>query len=104
MSKKALQIEVEYQLPLGEFKAAMKMAAEAVAVQPGLVWKAWVYDDHEKHASGWYVFDSLETAHAYLQSEVVSSFQAHPAMSNFSPKIFDIDEDASAITRAPLSL
>lgn len=102
MGKKALQVNVDYDIPIEEFKAAMLMAAEPVAQQPGLIWKVWTYDDANKHAGGWYLFESLEAAQAYLDSPVVAAQKSHPAMSNFSTKLFDIGEEASAITRAPI--
>lgn len=103
MGKKALQVNVDYNIPIEEFKAAMLMAAEPVAQQPGLIWKVWTYDEGGKHAGGWYLFESLEAAQAYLDSPVVAAQRSHPAMSNFSVKIFDIAEEASAITRAPIN-
>ena len=102
MAKKILQINVDYTIPTEEFKASWMKVAEQISKQPGLIWKVWIYDDANRHGGGIYLFDSMEHVEAYLESDLVKAFKASPVLSNLSVKIFDIGEEASAITRAPI--
>lgn len=102
MAKKLLQINVEYNVPLEDFKASWMHAAGPISKQPGLIWKIFTYADDRKEAGGWYLFESPHHLQAYLDSEIVAAFKSSPALSNLSIKVFDIGEEASAITRAPI--
>lgn len=102
MAKTILQINVDYSIPTEDFKASWMKAAEPIAQQPGLIWKVWIYDDANRHGGGIYLFESRQAVEAYLESDMVKAFKASPVISNLSAKIFDIGEEASAITRAPL--
>ena len=102
MAKKILQINVDYSVPTEEFKASWMKAAEPISQQPGLIWKVWIYDDATHHGGGIYLFESLEDVDAYLESDMVKAFKASPVISNLSVKVFDIGEEPSAVTRAPL--
>ena len=102
MSKKLLQINVDYSIPTEQFKAAWLHAAGPISRQPGLIWKIWCFAEDRKEGGGWYLFESMEHVQAYLDSDIVAAFKSNPALSNLSVKIFDIGEEASAITRAPI--
>lgn len=102
MSKKLLQINVNYSVPTEDFKAAWLHAAGPISQQPGLIWKIWLYAADRQEGGGWYLFDSMEHVQAYLDSDIVAAFKSNPALSNLSVKIFDIGEDASVITHAPI--
>ena len=102
MSKKLLQINVNYNIPTEEFKAAWLHAAGPISRQPGLIWKIWCFAEDRKEGGGWYLFESMEHVRAYLDSDIVAAFKSNTALSNLSVKIFDIGEEASVITRAPI--
>ena len=102
MAKKILQINVDYNVPTEDFKASWMKAAEPISQQKGLIWKVWIYDDANRHGGGIYLFESQEDVDAYLDGDMVQAFKASPVISNLSVKVFDIGEEASAVTRAPL--
>ena len=102
MSRKILQINVDYDIPTEDFKASWMKAAEPISQQPGLVWKVWVYDDEKRQGGGIYLFESREDVEVYLKSDLVRAFKASPVLRNISTKVFDIGEEASAVTRAPI--
>lgn len=103
MSKAILQINVDYSIPTEDFKAASLKAAEPISQMPGLIWKVWIYDEENRHGGGIYLFESREAVDAYLATPMVDAFRNNPVLSNLSIKVFDIGEEASAITRAPLA-
>lgn len=47
--------------------------ADLYRVVPGLVQKYYVHDDATGHFGGIHVFDSLETAEAFMESDLVKS-------------------------------
>jgi hypothetical protein len=85
-----------------EQAAAMRQAAEKIAHVPGLVWKLWGYDDDQRDATSIYLFDSESHARAWGDGPMVPALSALPGISNIEVDYFDVDEDLSTITRAPL--
>jgi actin-related protein len=104
MSQKLLQINVDYAVPTEAYLAASLHAAQPIADMPGLLWKVWIHDDKKRHGGGIYLFESREAVDAYLATPLVEAFRNNPVLSNLSIKVFDIGEEASAITRAPLGV
>src|SRR5947199_5429533 len=79
-------------------------AAPSIAGLPGLVWKIWTYNDAERAAGGVYLFDSEEHARAWGDGTVQAILNEEPGVSNVSVSFYDVDEQLSAITRAPLAV
>ena len=77
-------------------------AAEKIAGLPGLVWKLWSYDDSAHVAASIYLFDSEEHARAWGDGAMKPSLGSHPGISDIAVSYLDVDEQLSAITRAPL--
>jgi hypothetical protein len=82
--------------------AAMRQAAETIAKVPGLVWKLWGYDDVEHTATSIYLFDSESHARAWGDGPMVPALSAYPGIGNILVDYYDVDEELSAVTRAPL--
>jgi hypothetical protein len=70
---------------------------------PGLVWKLWSYDDDEQTAASVYLFDSEESARAWGDGPMKPALSSHEGIGDIEVSYFDVDEDLSAITRAPLT-
>lgn len=82
--------------------ASFKQAAEKIAGVPGLIWKLWSYDDQRQLATSVYLFDSESTARAWGDGPMVPALSAHHGVSDIEVTYFDVDEELSAVTRAPL--
>ena len=85
-----------------EQAAAFRQDAEKIAGVPGLVWKLWGYDDDERVATSVYLFDSESNARAFGDGAVVPALSAHPGITNIEIRYFDVDQELSAVTRAPM--
>jgi len=79
-------------------------AAEKIAGLPGLLWKLWGYDDSEHVAESVYLFDSDEHARAWGDGPLKPALGSHPGISDIEVRYYDVDEQLSLITRAPLTL
>jgi putative monooxygenase ydhR len=78
-------------------------AAEKIAGLPGLLWKLWGYDDREHVAESIYLFDSDEHARAWGDGPMKSALGSHPGISDIEVRYYDVDEQLSTATRAPLA-
>lgn len=77
----------------------------AVNVKPGiqgLIWKIFVKDSAKSESCGIYLFDSRESAEAYLQGERVASLKSAPGISNITTRISETMEVESILAGAPL--
>jgi hypothetical protein len=77
-------------------------AAEKIAGLPGLVWKLWSYDDSTHVAASIYLFESEEHARAWGEGAMVPALSSHAGISDIQVSYLDVDEQLSAVTRAPL--
>ena len=81
--------------------AALKMRARRIAHDvPGLLWKIWIARPTANIYGGTYLFESAQAAQAYLDSPIPDDIRHNP---DFTTQIFEIEEEFSTITRAPLS-
>jgi len=60
-------------------------------------------NEAESEAGGIYLFESKDTAQAYMSGPIVAALKASPVISDISAKLFDVMEEHSAVTRAPLN-
>ena len=51
-----------------------------------------------------YLFSDGDSLQNYLNGEIVAGIVSHPALSEFSVKSFDVLNDLSMITRAPITM
>ena len=80
----------------------MPVAAPGFSVIPGCCWKIWLLNEEQKEAGGVYLFESATELGQFLNSDLLASVTNNPALSNFEINTFNIEEEASVITRAPL--
>jgi putative monooxygenase ydhR len=77
-------------------------AAPHIAELLGLRWKIFIRDSRTQDGGGIYLFDTREQAEAWLAGPGVAAVRQAPTVHSFSAKIFDVQEEPSRITRAPL--
>ena len=66
--KTLLQVDFDYQGPFGDVMSnALKELAESINREPGMIWKIWTENERTQEAGGVYLFESEETAQAYLE-------------------------------------
>ncbi len=104
MSKTILQINFQFTAPHADYTALVTPLAEPIAATPGLGWKIWLMNETDREAGGIYLFESREAAQAYLGSQLIKDFAAHPMIAHVSVKMFEPDEVLSKITRGPLAV
>ena len=92
MSAKLLQLNFRFSTTADEYEEAVSALAEDFAAVPGLRWKVWLMNESESEAGGIYLF----------KSELAAMVLAHPALSEFSAKPFDVMDGLTAITRGPV--
>jgi hypothetical protein len=102
MAEKALQINFKYNVPAEALMEGTAKSAEEIAAKPGLRWKIWIYNDDTKEAGGLYLFEDDASADAYIEW-VTEALENNPAASDVTVKKFDINEDATALTRGPVA-
>ena len=73
-----------------------------IAAVDGLRWKVWLMNEDESEAGGIYLFEDSASLDAYLNGPIMAGVSAHPALSGFSVKRFDVMEALTAVTRGPV--
>ena len=99
--KKLIQVDFPYGGAFGEEMAKeLKQLAESIKEEPGFIWKIWTEDSNAGEAGGSYLFESEETAKAYLDMHTarLKSF----GIAHVNGKIFDINETLTEITQGPI--
>ena len=82
-------------------RAAVRLA-DAIMAVPGLRWKIWLIDRAAREAVGVYFFEDKASARAYLEGPIVTGLAANPALQNLTVRLYDIQDEATAITRGPV--
>ncbi len=99
-------VQVNYRrpdMPQAEWEARYtpERARQFLAVD-GLQWKAWLDGSDERRAGGIYLFADRKAAEAYVNGPIVARMKANPDVSELDIRIFDVRQNMSEITRAPL--
>ncbi len=102
MGKTVVQINYRFGMTLEECSATFKPLAEPIAAVEGLLWKVWLMDAEHREGGGIYLFDSPESAQAYLTGPIITGLGQNPQFSDLSVKVSGIDSDLSMITRGPI--
>ena len=99
--KKLLQLHFAFNGPFGqEMSDGLKDLAESINNEPGFIWKVWTENKDAKEAGGIYLFESEETALAYLEKHTarLKTFGVEQIFS----KVFDINEPLTKINKATI--
>lgn len=98
---KLLQVDFPFNGPFGkEMTTALNALAQSITEEPGFIWKIWTESESLKEAGGIYLFNSEETAAAYLEKH--SARLKELGVPAVRGRIYDINIDLSKITKAPL--
>lgn len=105
MKERILQLNFKVKATGSEYQAAVSPMADTFGAVPGLRWKLWYQkNDQTGEAGGIYLFEDQASLDTFLASGLTKQVMAHPALSDFSAKQFDILERESLITRAPIGV
>lgn len=102
MSEAILQVNFSLNVPVAEYRQICSSIAAAFAEVPGLRWKTWLLNEGANEAGGIYLFEDQNALQAFLRSPLAAQVQAHPALTHFTAKPFDVMAEVSAVTRAPI--
>ncbi len=104
MSKTILQVNYRFNSSRSQHVAMVTPLAEPISGVPGLIWKIWLMNEADSEAGGIYLFESRESANAFMNSQAIADFVAQPSISGVSAKLFEPNETLSRVTRGPLEL
>ena len=97
-----LQVDFDFGGPWGaDMTRALDGLARDIAGEPGLIWKIWTESQGTGQAGGIYLFDKPANATAYAAKH--SARLAEMGITGIRAISFAVNDDLSAITRAPLS-
>jgi hypothetical protein len=102
MSERILQINFKFSVPPDQFKKHALGAAEHISVVKGLRWKIWLNEEEKQEGGGLDLFEDEASLEAYVEGPV-AEFSKSPIVSDISIKRFNIHDEATAITRGPVS-
>jgi hypothetical protein len=102
MAGRILQINFKIGVERGQYEELASSLAQAFAEVPGLLWKIWIVNEGNHEAGGVYHFESETALGDFLSSQLASDVQAHPAVSEFSAKTFEVMDSVTVTTRGPV--
>ena len=100
-------VQINYRrpdMPKPEWDARYSAETAAPFVSlPGLHWKIWLDDPSDAQRSGGiYLFADRAAAEAYVRGPIVARMKANTALRDLDVRVFDVRQNMSEITRAPL--
>src|SRR5690606_7915751 len=96
-----LQVDFPCPGPWGDkLTASFRHMADSISAEPGLKWKIWTQAPEMGEAGGIYLFDTLDAAEMYLEKH--RERLAAEGFVKITPKLLEVNEALSALTRAPL--
>lgn len=102
MGKQLLQLNFKFSMHRSEYENLAKDLAGAFANVEGLEWKVWLMDEEHHGAGGIYMFDSKSSLDKFLAGDLAAQVASHPAFSEMSSRPFEVLDEPSRTTRAPL--
>lgn len=104
MAGRMLQINFKFGVARDDYEELADSLARSFSEVPGLEWKIWILNEAEKEAGGFYYFDGEESLQQFFASDLAANVQAHPAVSEFSAKAFEVMDSPTAVCRGPVTL
>ena len=102
MPAKILQINFRLKTSTPEYQSLCQSVAQAFAGVGGLRWKIWLLNERGKEAGGIYLFENDRALNDFLSGPLAAQVKSHPALADFSAKVFDVMEEVTAITHGPV--
>ena len=103
MAQQILQVNFRFNVARKEYENICSSLTDAFAAVPGCSWKIWLMNESAGEAGGIYLFKDETSVEKFKGSQLVSDVLNHPALSDIQIKQFDVLEDVSRTTRAPLA-
>lgn len=94
-----LQLNFQVTVPCHAYMKDGAPVAEAIAQVPGLIWKAWIFNESTNTAGGIYLFEDKAALEDYLESPIMEGLRNSPAFSDITVNRFDVLADLSKVTR-----
>ena len=97
-----LQVDFKMDGPFGdEMAEGFKRLAESINEEKGMLWKIWTEDAEAGEAGGIYLFETKETAAAYLKmhSKRLNGF----GITAINSKILAVNESLTKINKGPIN-
>ena len=98
-----LQVNFKFNVPREQYENTVSPMAQDFAEVPGCLWKVWLMNEKDNEAGGIYLFVDEASVENFKGSPLVASVLSHPALSDFSIKQFEVLDEISRVTRAPLA-
>ena len=80
-------------------KQMVEPDAPVLAKVPGLVSKLWLADEAKNTFGGFYVWEHKSAMEDFMHSDLVKGVVSRPFVKNVSSVDFDVNQNASLITR-----
>ncbi len=87
--------------PDADMQKRLQQLAESIAKEPGVLWKIWTYEDGTNHIGSTYLFKDIEHLQRYKEMHIKRLNSL--GITDITDHVFDIMEDLSRITKAPLA-
>ena len=98
-----LQVNFKFNVSREQYENTVSPMAQDFAEVPGCLWKVWLMNETDNEAGGIYLFADEASVESFKNSPLVASVLSHPALSDFSIKEFEVLDEISRVTRAPLA-
>ena len=102
VSQKLWQVNYKFSLTPEQYDEAVAPLAEPISEVPGLLWKVWILNPEKNEAGGIHLFADQASLDAYASSDIIAGVLSNPVLSDFNVKTFDVMEEYSLATHAPL--
>ena len=73
--------------------------APVLAKVPGLISKVWLTDEDKNTFGGFYLWETKTAMQTFMHSDLVKAVVSRPFVTNVSSVDFEVNEEASRITR-----
>jgi hypothetical protein len=73
--------------------------APVLAKVPGLISKVWLVDEEKNTFGGFYLWENRAAMDNFMHSDLVKAVVSRPFVKNVSSVDFEVNQDASLITR-----
>lgn len=103
MAAQLLQVNMKLNMTISEYKQISAGVAQMLIQVPGLKWKIWLLNEFESEVGGIYLFENEAAKQAFIDGPL-TQLLSHPGFRDLSVKPFDILNEFSAITHAPIEL
>ena len=80
-------------------KKMVEPDAPVLAQVPGLISKVWLVDEEKNSFGGFYLWENRAAMDNFMHSDLVKAVVSRPFVKNVSSVDFEVNQDASLITR-----